>query len=188
MNIKSKTLSKNKMICIWLIILLPVAIPSYAQLKNPVLNAEEKLSITEVTIADSALRASIISYIDSLPNIDPGFKQYGYLSLRIKNREKKKQCYNLNRSYYYQYPDQEINLPLFYSFVNNRLVLIYTNLNRIANYKVKRKSIKKLAKLVNSTLPKIEYIYIEDEVTHEKKKLIPGGNIVLEQGGIDICI
>lgn len=165
-----------------------VSIKSYAQWKNPVLNAKEELSITEVTIEDSMLRAYIINYIDSLPGIDSSFQQNGYLTIRIKNKEEKKQCYSLNRSYYYQYHDQNIQLPLYYSFVNNRLILIYTHFNSISNYKVKKKSIKKLVNLVNSTLPKIEYQYIEDPVTRKRKKLRPGGGIVLEKGGINFCI
>lgn len=164
------------------------SIMGFSQYKSPIFQAKDKLSIAEIAIEDEFLRDAISKYIDSLPNIDSTFIKYGYLILTIKKKDNKKNCYDLNRYYYYYYSDEKKwQDPLFYTYINNRLVLVNTDINRMANYQLTKKSIKKLVKLINSTLPKIEYHYIKDPNTGQKKKLRPGGGIVLEKGGINFC-
>jgi hypothetical protein len=159
----------------------------YGQTPYPVWNTEKSFNlstrnVTELIVLDSAIQKQIEQYANFIIKLDSTFENYGYLKLKIKpnngNVKSSNKCYVIFPSLAYEYSDRkDEDLPLFYSYIGKRLVLIY--IEGIKNTNESSRLRKKIAKMVNKTLPKLEEHKIKNPQTGKIIKLRPtGGSFV----------
>lgn len=155
-----------------------------------IFSLSSRSKIIQASIIDTALQDAISNFINEEMQTDTTFRKYGYLKLVQKvafKDGKEKCCFHLSKSFYYFYSDfEDARFPLFYTIIENKLILIYLSSFSELNRPIKRKSKKKFINLVNSRLPKIERQVII--MGNEKKILRPVGTPVIDSKGTDICI
>ena len=126
--------------------------------------------ILKLELKDSILKNTISNFIISIKKKNIDFERFGYISLRqiYFNEE----ATNNDLRYKYFISNQNYrpinNLPSFYTYVNNKLVLIYQNSLITENTPYSRKKQRKIDRLVKPFLNKIIHLKIRDE----KGKLI----------------
>ena len=127
----------------------------------------QNLRSHQIKLTDSLLKKELFSFIDSVENTNDEFRQYGYIevSLLYMNNEAinkdlklkyriKDQYYSLNKN---------SNFPLYYTYVKDRLILLYNLLpNNLSNPKLNEKTKRKWIKKINKTLRKPEHVIAKD--------------------------
>ena len=125
----------------------------------------QDIDIINVTLNDTVLKQNISEYIKETKAIDTTFNNIGYIIVNIKginNYNKGKdvfKIYNIyDSSYSLENKDKDNMYPHYYTYVDDKLVLIYNDLNKeLFQYAFSYKSKKKLRKLTEPFLsPKIK--------------------------------
>jgi hypothetical protein len=135
-----------------------------------------KLTITKITLNDSTLINSISRFIKFVKQNNSDFNKWGYIELVLlgkscENLPDSIGCKSVVRSFYYNVNasrirpnDLENKYPLFYSYVANRLVLVYIEgFRNVSEYSFTAKDKKRFRKLVDQYLEKPLKITAYDE-------------------------
>lgn len=163
-------------------------------LKRQFIEVKKHRKICSVEIIDTALISAINMYVYDRIQIDSAFSNSGYVTLRnkeqpaTKHSSSNKICFSLSASYLYFYDDQEEgSFPLYYTYVNKKLVLIFDwKFSSLYKFALKRSSKRKFVKLTESYLPPKDIQYVEG-LDGRKMKLVPSGTIVLH-GDKTVCL
>ncbi|PWK20942.1 hypothetical protein [Xanthomarina spongicola] len=125
----------------------------------------QELEIHEIKLKDTILKSTISDYIKETKTFDSEFNHIGYIIVVIKglnNYNKEKDIFRIYNIYDSSYPleknDQDIMYPNYYTYVDDKLVLIYNDLNKeVFDYTFSCKSKKKMRTLMEPFLsPKIK--------------------------------
>jgi hypothetical protein len=125
----------------------------------------QELEIHEIKLTDTILKSAISDYIKDTKTFDSEFNQIGYVIVIIKglnNYNKEKdifRIYNIyDSSYSLEKNDKDIMYPNYYSYVDEKLVLFFNDLNKeLFQNTFSCKSKKKMRKLMEPFLsPKIK--------------------------------
>lgn len=159
----------------------------YQKKDGHIFGLDKKLNIRRLSVTDTGFKNSITRFIENQTKKDSALERYGYLELTPISPSDRGYCFHLSVRYYYFYLDfADANFPLFYTMVNKKLVLIYLNNPAIINYRIKKKAKKRIIRLINKQLPKIESQTIETETGNIV--LRPVGHAVTENiSSVDIC-
>lgn len=121
----------------------------------------QNLKIQEIKLTNSVLENEIINFIDIRKQEYPKFKDIGYIKVTLdyyKNNSNQKEL-----SYIFSIKDQytllknNSNYPLFFTYINNKIVLLYTNkFNDNNEVKISKRSKKRLARKIKQNLGKTE--------------------------------
>lgn len=155
----------------------------------------QNLKIQEIKFANSILQKEIINFIDKRKKEYPKFKDIGYIKVTLnyyKDNAKQKEL-----SYIYSFKDQYItlnnnsNYPLFFTYINNKIVLLYTNkFNDDNKINLSKKSKKKLAKKIKKSLGKTERLVVfnsKGEKIIDDKNFNPNESFNIH-GGVELKI
>lgn len=184
--------------CLFMVVfLLSTAADSYTQKLQKATDSigflfaiTEPVDIKRIVVLDSALKKNIENFIEEQMRIDTLFKQKGYVYLKQRRKISDKTgtlmcCFFLTKSYYHLYHDSPDNqFPPFYTFIKDRLVMIYAN--DAIQYPFRRRSKKQLIRMVNQNLGK-PIVQLAKNAEGDIIELRPKGEIVLHGGKI-ICI
>ncbi len=142
-------------------------------------------SIVEVEILDTALINGIRAFIVKETESDSLFNKVGYISLAFDQKLYKGEqvlysCF-FNKSF--DVPENDKALPLFYTYINNRLITIKNSIvSESLYYSISRKSVRKYKKLLKQYLPESEKIWFE-ESDGKKRRITWREPIVVIHGG-----
>ncbi|GGG33959.1 hypothetical protein GCM10011344_38440 [Dokdonia pacifica] len=154
----------------------------------------QQIDINEVNLQGTTLHKAIIQFINETKNKKTFFNENGYIQLRLtyKNNSAKSDeimsIYRLVDNYHrYDNLDKDHLFPLFYTYVETKLILIYSDLN--IPLKFSEKSKKLIGNLVLETFPKKNPLYVEDA---QGNVIIDDKNFVEEvfniNGGVNLIV
>jgi hypothetical protein len=124
----------------------------------------QDFEIHEIELTDTVLISTISEYIKETKTFDSLFNHVGYVKVDIRglnNYNKEKEIFRIyyitDSSYPLEKNDQDKSYPDYYTYIDEKLVLIYNDLNKeLFQYTFSCKSKKKLRKLTEPFLgPKI---------------------------------
>lgn len=139
---------------------------------NNQISIGQKLSIENVELENVGLIEVISNFITNQEKQSNKFATQGYLELRLISFNNYPNKNNLKESYtlvdqYYSYNKESNNIPRYYTYLKNRLILIYT-FEDLLKLEFTDKSKRALFKKINKSLGKKEKLKIYDK----KGKLI----------------
>jgi hypothetical protein len=123
------------------------------------------LKIQETTLTHHTLKNEIANFINKKKQEYPKFKNVGYVTVLLeyynKNATQKEVSYIFSIKDQYISLKENSNYPLFFTFINNKIVLLYTN-TAANNNKVKlsKRSKKRLAKKIKKSLGTTERLIV----------------------------
>lgn len=129
----------------------------------------QDFEIHEIELTDTVLISTISEYIKETKTFDSLFNHVGYVKVDIRglnNYNKEKEIFRIyyitDSSYPLEKNDQDKSYPDYYTYIDDKLVLIYNDLNKeLFKYTFSSSSKKKLRKLMDPFLsPKITPKYL----------------------------
>ncbi len=127
----------------------------------------QEIAIQEIELVDNSITYGIKDFIESTKSSNTNFREKGYVELRLLYYDKT--LNNSNVKVRYRIKDQYTglkksdNYPIFYTYVSEKLVLLYfEDYFLIHNNKIKNSSKKKLSKKIETYLSRVEHIVAKD--------------------------
>ncbi|WP_289021959.1 hypothetical protein [uncultured Salegentibacter sp.] len=123
----------------------------------------QNLKIQEINLSNNVLENEIINFIDNKKQEYTNFNDFGYIKVTLDYYNS--QANQKELSHIFSIKDQyiplktEANYPLFFTYIDDKIVLLYTNEFRLINeIKFSKRSKRKLEKKVNKSLGKTEHV------------------------------
>jgi DNA integrity scanning protein DisA with diadenylate cyclase activity len=136
---------------------------------NTSLSFAQNSDIKKITISDTLLYKTVKNFIANRKNESAKFKKFGYINLTLKYYNSQANSIDLMSSYsivdqYFSLDSGYLKYPKYYTYIENRLILIYDYWSAIFDEKaVSKRDKKKLGKKINKTLDKTEHIVAKDK-------------------------
>ena len=144
---------------------------------------KERFSIIEIKLKDKALEDTIYSYIKKQSENDSLFNKIGYVfisfnNLHNLNRKIKYSCYFNKR--FNAFDDDDIDFPMFYTYIDNRIVVIKgEDISSTIDYNITKRSKRKFRRKIEIFLPKARKIRFDGGKLQDFRE----PNIVMIDGG-----
>ena len=130
----------------------------------------QSFKIQKIELDSSVLKKEITNYINKQKRVSSKFKNFGYIIVKLdfysSNSNTKPKALSHAYSIKYQYAPlkKESNYPFFFTFINDKIVLLYINkLSGNNQSLICKKSKKRLARKVKKTLGKTERLLALNE-------------------------
>ncbi|MET4083324.1 hypothetical protein ABIB40_003293 [Pedobacter sp. UYP30] len=145
---------------------------------------KELFNITEVTLKDTALVDALYSYIARQTKNDTLFNRKGYIWLVVNyrptpDRKVLSKCFFDKR--FTNFDDDDARFPIFYTYINGRMVIIENSrLSTAIDLKISKKSKRHFRKLIEPFLFAKETDFLEGHkimARFGEVMIIDGGNI-----------